>query len=51
MDEVLQSHTVFANVSKGQVAKREDLAASFDTEDQTCICKLVSHIVFPLFRY
>ncbi|EFA09656.1 ribosome maturation protein SBDS [Tribolium castaneum] len=39
IDEVLQSHTVFANVSKGQVAKKEDLVKAFNTEDQTEICK------------
>ncbi|XP_015175120.1 PREDICTED: ribosome maturation protein SBDS [Polistes dominula] len=39
IDEVLQTHTVFANVSKGQVAKKEDLLKSFGTEDHTEICK------------
>lgn len=39
IDEVLQTHTVFTNVSKGQVAKKEDLLKSFDTDDQTEICK------------
>jgi ribosome maturation protein SDO1 len=39
IDEVLQTHTVFANVSKGQAAKREDLMKSFGTEDHTTICK------------
>lgn len=39
IDEVLQTHTVFMNVSKGQVAKKEDLVKSFGTEDQTEICK------------
>ena len=38
IDEVLQSHTVFTNVSKGQVAKKEDLKKCFDEEDQTKIC-------------
>lgn len=42
LDEVLQTHTVFTNVSKGTVAKREDLQRVFGTEDQTEICKLVS---------
>jgi len=41
IDEVLQSHTVFTNVSKGQVAKKEDLVAAFASEDQTEICKLI----------
>ncbi|KAI4502932.1 hypothetical protein M0802_001976 [Mischocyttarus mexicanus] len=39
IDEVLQTHTVFSNVSKGQVAKKEDLLKSFGTEDLTEICK------------
>lgn len=38
IDEVLQTHTVFSNVSKGQAAKKEDLASAFNTEDQTKIC-------------
>ena len=39
IDEVLQTHTVFVNVSKGQVAKKEDLLKAFNTDDQTEICK------------
>lgn len=39
IDEVLQTHTVFINVSKGQVAKKEDLVKAFGTENQTEICK------------
>ena len=39
IDEVLQTHTVFLNVSKGQVAKKEDLIKAFEKEDQTEICK------------
>lgn len=38
-DEVLQSHTVFLNVSKGQVAKKEDLAKAFESLTETEICK------------
>ncbi|XP_038059213.1 ribosome maturation protein SBDS-like [Patiria miniata] len=41
IDEVLQTHTVFTNVSKGQGAKREDLMKAFNTEDQTEICKQI----------
>jgi len=41
IDEVLQSHTVFINVSKGQLAKKEELVAAFEIEDQTEICKLI----------
>lgn len=39
LDEVLQTHTIFTNVSKGQVAKKEDLTKAFGKEDQTEICK------------
>ncbi|XP_008543545.1 ribosome maturation protein SBDS [Microplitis demolitor] len=39
IDEVLQTHTVFSNVSKGQVAKKEDLIAAFGNDNQTEICK------------
>jgi len=39
LDEVLQSHTVFLNVSKGQVAKKDDLVKAFAKDDQTEICK------------
>lgn len=38
IDEVLQTHTVFINVSKGQVAKKEDLVAAFAKDDQTAVC-------------
>lgn len=38
IDEVLQTHAVFTNVSKGQVAKNEDLTRAFGTTDQTEIC-------------
>ncbi|XP_056631252.1 ribosome maturation protein SBDS [Diorhabda carinulata] len=39
IDEVLQTHTVFTNVSKGQIAKKEDLIKAFGTDDQTQIAK------------
>lgn len=41
IDEVLQTHSVFTNVSKGQVAKKEDLIKAFGQEDQTEICKII----------
>lgn len=41
IDEVLQTHTVFTNVSKGQVAKTEDIVAAFGTDDLTEICKQI----------
>ncbi|GER38748.1 ribosome maturation protein SBDS [Striga asiatica] len=37
LDEVLQSHTVYSNVSKGVLAKSKDLIAAFGTDDQTKI--------------
>ncbi|CAD1478023.1 unnamed protein product [Heterotrigona itama] len=39
IDEVLQTHTVFMNVSKGQVAKKEDLIKAFGIDNHTEICK------------
>lgn len=41
MDEVLQTTTVFSNVSKGILAKREDLIEAFGTTDETAICKKI----------
>lgn len=41
IDEVLQSHSVFSNVSKGQLAKKEDLKAAFGTEDALQCCLAV----------
>lgn len=46
MDEVLQSHTVYSNVSKGILAKSKDLIAAFGTDDQTKICLEVGKICF-----
>lgn len=41
IDEVLQTHAVFTNVSKGQVAKKDDVLAAFQTEDTTAVCKMI----------
>lgn len=38
LDEVLQSHTVYSNVSKGVLAKSKDLIKAFGTDDLTNIC-------------
>jgi len=38
LDEVLQSTSVFHNVSKGVAAKDKDLLAAFGTTDHTAIC-------------
>lgn len=44
IDEVLQTHTVFSNVSKGSVAKKEDLARAFGTDNETDVCIQVSSV-------
>jgi len=49
IDEVLQTHTVFTNVSKGEVAKAVDLKKVFDTDNQTEICLLV--IILYMYMY
>lgn len=41
IDEVLQTHTIFTNVSKGQIAKGSDLLKIFGTDDQTEIAKQI----------
>jgi len=38
IDEVLQTDVVFVNVSKGQVAKADDLRRAFATDNQKDIC-------------
>ncbi|XP_068666252.1 uncharacterized protein [Aristolochia californica] len=38
LDEVLQSQTVYSNVSKGILAKSKDLKAAFGNDDQSKIC-------------
>lgn len=44
LDEVLQSQTVYSNVSKGILAKSKDLVAAFGTDDQGKICLEVSEL-------
>lgn len=39
IDEVLQTTDVFTNVSKGQFAKKEDLAKAFGTSESEAICR------------
>lgn len=41
IDEVLQTDTVFANVSKGEVANKNDLKKAFSTTDASEICKMI----------
>jgi len=38
ISEVLQTDVVFINVSKGQVAKADDLRRAFASDDQKEIC-------------
>lgn len=45
---MLQSHTVYSNVSKGVLAKSKDLMAAFGTDDQTKICLEVRKFCFPV---
>lgn len=50
IDEVLQTHSVFLNVSKGQQAKKADLIKAFGTDDETEICKQVLFINLVLLE-
>lgn len=38
IDEVLQTHTVYENVSKGVLAKSKDLKQVFNTDDHDVVC-------------
>jgi hypothetical protein len=42
LDDVLQISNVFTNVSKGEVAKSNDLKKSFGTDDRNTIAREVS---------
>lgn len=44
LDEVLQISNVFMNVSKGEVAKSNDLKKSFGTDERNAIAREVSGI-------
>eukprot|EP00045_Choanoeca_perplexa_P000920 m.16906 g.16906 ORF g.16906 m.16906 type:complete len:252 (+) comp10625_c0_seq1:84-839(+) len=41
IDEVLQIHTVFTNVSKGQVAKTADLVKAYGTDSHEEVCLII----------
>ncbi|CAG9466910.1 unnamed protein product [Pedinophyceae sp. YPF-701] len=41
LDEVLQSESVFQNVSKGVLAKKEDLERVFGTTDSRAVCLII----------
>ena len=47
LDEVLQSHTVFVNVSKGEVAKKDDLIKCFEEVNIPDL----PHSVYKVERY
>lgn len=53
LDDVLQISNVFTNVSKGEVAKSNDLKKSFGTDDRNTIAREVSRAIslsfFPDF--
>jgi len=49
LDDVLQISNVFMNVSKGEVAKANDLKKSFSTDDRNTIAREVSSI--PIFLH
>jgi hypothetical protein len=38
IDEVLQVHTIYANLDKGVLAKSEDLIEAFGTDDEDKVC-------------
>ena len=46
IDEVLQTHTVFSNVGKGQLAKSKDLKQAFGTDDEDVVCREVQSSTF-----
>ncbi|VDP91290.1 unnamed protein product [Echinostoma caproni] len=49
LDEVLQTHMVFSNVSKGQFANKKEMFQIFRTEDEIQIIKTVSQMWHSLF--
>ena len=51
LDEVLQSMTVFSSVSKGVLAKKEDLQLVFGTDDEEKVClKILAEGEFQVLR-
>lgn len=47
IDDVLQIANVFVNVSKGELAKSQDLQKAFNTTDRDTIVKEVHLLHFP----
>ena len=50
IDEVLQTHTIFTNVSKGVAAKKSELKQCFNTTDEEKIVAEV-HLISSLSRF
>ena len=38
VDEVLQAHTIFADVGRGVLAQSEDMIDAFGTDDEDVVC-------------
>jgi Shwachman-Bodian-Diamond syndrome (SBDS) protein len=49
LDDVLQISNVFMNVSKGEVAKSNDLKKSFGTDDRNTVAREVSREQLSFF--
>ena len=48
----MQTHTVFSNVSKGLVAKKEDLVRAFGTGNETEVCiQVVAYTIICKYYY
>ena len=45
IDEVVQTQQIFTNVSKGQLAKKEDLRKAFGTDEEKEICLQVKKLI------
>ncbi|SBT46126.1 ribosome maturation protein SBDS, putative [Plasmodium ovale wallikeri] len=41
IDDVLQSHLIFTNISKGEIAKKSELNSCFNSDDNYEICKTI----------
>ncbi|VWU51607.1 ribosome maturation protein SBDS, putative [Hepatocystis sp. ex Piliocolobus tephrosceles] len=41
IDDVLQSHLIFTNISKGEIAKKSELTSCFNSNDNYEICKTI----------
>ena len=55
IDDVLQTTAVFNNVSKGVLAKHEDLVEVFGTDDEEKICRIIlqdgDYQVHPMYTH